>query len=256
LIQKFTDMGSATERWHLAIFVNEWCEGGKLTDYLSRVDYLKVPGRQMQMWCQQACAGLKAIHELGICHRNLNPGNVYLDSSGKAKIGGFAAFKFPRGPGCGFSYGRTDVGTPAIIAPEVDDGYEVTTKADMWAFGCCMYYWCTGTLPDLRITGVENALKNVSLHFGERIRGAIRMCLQVHPDVRNNAEEVWMYLSVVDAMQKKKKRAMGRLRGMIGAKQGIGHGNKGKLMGVVDMAQQNKLKLKLLVDKAKAGGGD
>ena len=30
------------------------------------------------------------------------------------------------GPGCGLSFGRCDVGSPIIIAPEVDDGYEVT----------------------------------------------------------------------------------------------------------------------------------
>ena len=216
-----------------------------------RIDTLKISGRQMQMWCQQSCAGLRAIHDLGICHRNLNPGNVYLDTSGKAKIGGFATFKFPRGPGCGFSYGRCDVGTPAIIAPEVDDGYEVTTKADMWAFGCCMYYWCTGTLPDLRFIGVEKALRSVSLHFGKRVRGAIRMCLQVHPDVRSNAEDVWMYLSVVDAMQKKKTLAMKRLRGIVGAKSDVSHGNKSRISQVVDMANNNKLKLKMLKEKAK-----
>ena len=53
LIQNFTIDGSATQRWHLAIFVSEWCPGGRLVDYLRCVDFLDVGGRQMQMWCQQ-----------------------------------------------------------------------------------------------------------------------------------------------------------------------------------------------------------
>ena len=253
LVQEFTELGSATQRWNLAIFVSEWCPGGRLIDYLRRVDYMQITSRTMQLWCQQACAGLKAIHEVGICHRNLNPGNIYLDAIGKAKIGGFAAFKFPRGPACAFSYGRCDVGSPPIIAPEVDDGYEVTTKSDVWAFGCCMYYFCTGTLPDLRRIGVEKALRNVSLHFGERVRGAIRMCLQVHPEVRSSAEEVWMYLSVLEQMQRKKSRALSRLRSTIGARSDINHGSKSRFSGLIDAATQNKLKLKLMNASEAAG---
>ncbi|GMH56135.1 hypothetical protein TL16_g02065 [Triparma laevis f. inornata] len=257
LIQHFTIDGSATQRWHLAAFVSDWCPGGKLVDYLRNIDYLNITARQMQMWCQQVAAGLKAIHELGITHRNLNPGNVYLDANGKAKVGGFMCFKTGRNPGCGFSYGRSDVGTPQVIAPEVDDGFEVSTKADIWAFGCCIYYWCTGTLPDLRQMGIDRALKNISLHFGNRVRGALRMCLQVHPEVRSNAEEIWMYLCVVDKMKEKKGRAMGRLRKMLTTNKKIDHGSHSKFGSMVDLAGQNKLKLKLLAmkDAKKAAGG-
>ena len=255
MIQHFELNGAATQRWNLAIFVSEWCEGGKLIDLLRGVDYLDVSGRQMQIWCQQVAAGLRALHELNIVHRNLNPGNIYLDGSGKAKLGGFMCMKASRGPGCGFSYGRCDVGSPMIIAPEVDDGYEVTTKCDIWAFGCCMYYMCTGVLPDLRMMGVEAALKNVSLHFGERVRGAIRMALQVHPQVRSSAEEIWMYLSVLDVVKKKKKRALDRLRKIVGAKEGVDHGAKSKFGGLMDSiqgGQGNMLKLKLAAAKEAA----
>ena len=130
------------------------------------------------------------MHELIVVHRILNPGNVYLGGGGKAKFGRFKFLKESCGPGCGFSFGRCDVGSPMIIASEVGAGYDVTPARDIWAFGCCMYYWCTGTLPDLRQLGVEKALKNVSLHFGARVRGAIRMALQTYPQVRSTADEI------------------------------------------------------------------
>ena len=133
---------------------------------------------------------MRALHELIVVHRILNPGNVYLGGGGKAKFGRFKCLKESCGPGCGFSFGRCDVGSPMIIAPEVGAGYDVTPARDIWAFGCCMYYWCTGTLPDLRQLGVEKALKNVSLHFGARVRGAIRMALQTYPQVRSTADEI------------------------------------------------------------------
>ena len=78
------------------------------------------------MWCQQVAAWLRPLHELNIVHRNRNPGDVYLDRGGKAKVGGLVCLKESRGPGFGLSFRRCDVGSPIIIAPEVDDGYEVT----------------------------------------------------------------------------------------------------------------------------------
>jgi serine/threonine protein kinase len=253
LIQSFTLHGAATMRWHLAVTVSEWCPGGRLVDHLRRVDSQSISENMMQRWCQQAAAGLKAIHSLGICHRNLNPGNVYLDKAGKAKIGGFMCLKAARGPGCTFSHGRCDTGSPMCIAPEVDDGYEVTIKADVWALGCCMYYWTTGTLPDLRRIGVDTALRSVSLHFGERVRGAIRMALQIHPEIRSNAEDIWAYLSVFkSSVGTKRLNALNKLRGKIAVKPGINHGAKSGIAAVISQASQtnNKFKLKLLANIA------
>ena len=99
--------------------------------------------------------------------------------------------------------------------------------------------------------GAEKAVRNVSLHFGSRVRGALRMCLQVHPEVRSNAEDIWMFLSVVDKMHEKKDRAMGRLRKMISVDKTVDHGTHSKFGSVVDLASQNKLKLKLLAMKGK-----
>ena len=83
------------------------------------------------------------------------------------------------------------------------------------------------------------------------------MCLQVHPTVRSSAEEIWMYLCVVDKMKEKKGRAMGRLRKMLSVDKTIDHGSHSKFGSIVDLAGQNKLKLKLLAMKEakKAAGG-
>lgn len=224
MIQKFTREGAAHQMFHLAGFVSEWCGGGKLVDYLRTVDYLNVDGQTMQHWCQNVAEALKTLHGAGIVHRNINPGNIYLDSGGRAKLGSYMCQKAARAPGCLFSFGRSDVGSWQMAAPEVENEYGVTPASDIFALGCCIYYFCCGATPNVGLYGVDGVVRQISLHFGNRVRGAVRMCLQPHPEVRADAEEVWKYLSVHEAMAQKKNRALAKLRGKIRAKAGIDHG--------------------------------
>ena len=53
---------------------------------------------------------------------------------------------------CSYSHGRSDYGTISrdLIAPEILQSYRaVSPKADVWAFGCCLYQWLTGALPSV-----------------------------------------------------------------------------------------------------------
>jgi len=183
-----------------------------------------------------------------LTHRNLNPGNVYLDNGGRAKVGGYMCFKAARAPGCIYSMGRCDTGSWSVVAPEVEAGYEVTPKSDIYAFGCCMFYWCTGRLPNVVRFGVEGCVREVSLHFGPRVRGAIRMCLQPNPEVRADAEELWKYLSVNEGLKMKKGRALAKLRKIVGTKKGVDHGSKSAFGRLVDDVGkvENKFLLKAL----------
>jgi len=251
LIQRFTLHGSAHQQWHLAAFVFEWCGGGKLVDYIRTVDFLEIDPHTMQGWCQNVAEGLKVLHELGLTHRNLNPGNVYLDSGGRAKVGGYMCFKAARAPGCIYSMGRCDTGSWSVVSPEVEAGYEVGPKADIFAFGCCMFYWCTGKLPNVAKFGVEATVREVSLHFGERVRGAIRMALQPNPDVRADSEELWKYLSVQDMVKQKRGRALAKLRRVVGAKKGIDHGDKSVFGRLVDQVTKTENKFLLAASKSK-----
>ena len=127
-----------------AVAFMEWCDGHQLVEKIQSITPIKIKAETMIMWTKQVLEGLSYLHLFGLIHQNINPGNIYLDSRGNAKIGGYMSCKVSRSPGCKLSYGRSDRGSHMCTAPEVQNGLEVTHKADVWDFGCCLFFWVTG----------------------------------------------------------------------------------------------------------------
>jgi serine/threonine-protein kinase len=92
----------------------------------------------------QAAAGLAAAHGCGVVHCDLKPDNIMLAHSGTAKLTDFGLAKIFGGADVGS--GRT-VGTPPFMAPELFDGTENTTAADVFALGATYYMLLTGETP-------------------------------------------------------------------------------------------------------------
>lgn len=151
-------------------------------------------------WSRDTAAALKAMHSKQLLHRNLNPRNVHIDATGRAVVTGYQVLKNPRVLGDEYSMGRADCGSPQVISPEVDDGFPVTAAADVWALGCCIYAWATGDstgahCSNLRDRSTDDIVRRVPRRFGTKLRSALRMCLQHHPERRASAQEVWKLLS-------------------------------------------------------------
>jgi len=94
---------------------------------------------------RQVCAGLAAVHELGVVHRDVKPGNVMLEHRGNAKLMDF---------GISLStdsavHDRPDtvVGTPHYLAPEQVRGDPADARADVFAMGVLLQELFTGGLP-------------------------------------------------------------------------------------------------------------
>ena len=149
---------------------------------------------ELEKWLAQVASGLRALHASGCTHRNLNPGNIYLDERRRAVVGGFQCIKTARAPGCPTSLGRADCGSACVIAPEVEDGGVAGTSADIWAFGCCLYRWITGELPRMRTLPIARALQRVPHAYSEKIRRVLRMALEPRPQSRATADDIWAVL--------------------------------------------------------------
>ncbi len=98
---------------------------------------------------RQVCAGVNALHRVGVVHRDLKSSNCfYVRQTGTVKILdlGIAAFEDPMVPIPG-SEDRTIVGTPESMAPEQIRGAPVDRRADVYAAGILIYELLTGRAP-------------------------------------------------------------------------------------------------------------
>src|SRR5262249_25053035 len=102
---------------------------------------------------RETAEGLAAAHQLGLIHRDIKPGNLWLEAS---KEDGNV---FRRGKVLGFGLARvldaddkltrsgTVLGTPAFMSPEQAAGEVVDARADLWSLGVVMYKMLTGKNP-------------------------------------------------------------------------------------------------------------
>jgi serine/threonine-protein kinase len=90
-------------------------------------------------------AGLDALHESGLVHRDVKPSNILLDDRGAAALTDFGiargrAYTVLTRPG-------QLLGTPDYMAPELIRGTPADTASDVYSLGCVGYECITGEPP-------------------------------------------------------------------------------------------------------------
>ncbi len=95
--------------------------------------------------CAGASAGLQALWDAGMVHRDVKPGNILLDTAGKIYVTDFGLAKNRLGSVLTLP-GET-VGSLDYMAPEQIRGDEVTGAADMYSLGCVLFECLQGRPP-------------------------------------------------------------------------------------------------------------
>ncbi len=95
------------------------------------------------------------IHELGMCHLGISPGNVICDTAGELRVtdAGFLAIRLPSRP---HNDPALDDRTP-YLAPEQLAGEKVDLTTDVYQLGVLVYEALTGRRPFLGNTIIETA---------------------------------------------------------------------------------------------------
>ncbi len=135
--------------------VMELVEGETLAD---RIAHGPIPVEEAIPLFLQIAEGLEAAHEKGVIHRDLKPANIKVTDDGNVKILDFGLAKAmapATGPESDPSESPTltqaatlrgqILGTAAYMSPEQAKGKEVDRRADVWAFGVCLYESLTGS---------------------------------------------------------------------------------------------------------------
>ncbi len=96
----------------------------------------------------QIASALAHIHERGLVHRDVTPGNILIRPDGISKLMDFGVVHTP---GAELTMVGQMVGTVAYIAPEQIDptitGGRVDARADLYALGVVLYVMLTGRRP-------------------------------------------------------------------------------------------------------------
>jgi serine/threonine protein kinase len=120
---------------------------------------------QAEAWSAtlQVADGLRAIHEVGVVHRDLKTANLMRDRAGTVKVMDFGIAK-QHGPGAGGATVTATgalMGTPEYMSPEQLRGDEVDFRSDLYSLGVVVYELFTGSPPFRGDTPVATIVKQL-----------------------------------------------------------------------------------------------
>ena len=103
------------------LIIMEFCAGGDIAKLIKSHKAQNVLIKEEVIWkyAHQIFEALKACHQHSrgkILHRDLKPGNIFLDKDGNIKLGDFGLSKLM---GNESVFANTHVGTPYYMSPEL-----------------------------------------------------------------------------------------------------------------------------------------
>lgn len=121
-------------------------EDGNLSDRLKSLlpEQQKLSESEILNYAKDIAAGLQAVHDLNICHRDVKPGNVMLHH-GRAILIDFGIARGDKDKTM-TGIGAT-IGTALYVPPEQIDRSRVTAQADQYSYGLILCQMLTGKLP-------------------------------------------------------------------------------------------------------------
>ncbi|WP_093719322.1 serine/threonine-protein kinase [Streptomyces sp. DI166] len=140
---------------------------------------------------------LAAAHRAGVLHRDVKPGNILLDRSGRVVLTdfGIATMEDP-GDGSATHLTRSGelVGSLDYLAPERAQGADPGPASDVWALGATLYAAVEGSSPFRRTSTFSTLTAIVSDPLPEPLRAGplapvLHRLLDKRPESRPEAEE-------------------------------------------------------------------
>ncbi|MFI0451620.1 serine/threonine-protein kinase [Actinomadura sp. 6N118] len=138
-VARLLDAGIADDRPYV---VMQYVPGLSLGDLIEAYDPLH--GGRLVRFARTLALGVAAVHDAGVLHRDVSPGNVIvmgdrptLIDFGIAQEAGASQITQP----------GMVIGTPAYLAPELIEGQRASTASDVFSWAATVAYAATGRPP-------------------------------------------------------------------------------------------------------------
>ncbi|WP_432058838.1 serine/threonine-protein kinase [Streptomyces sp. bgisy022] len=177
------------------LIVMELVDGPSLDDVLRERGTLQPP--EAARIGAEVMDALAAAHRAGVVHRDVKPGNVLLDRSGRIVLTdfGIATMEDPDdGSATHLTRSGELVGSLDYLAPERARGAEPGPASDVWALGATLYAAVEGTAPFRRTSAFSTLTAIVEDPLPEPGRAGplapvLHRLMEKAPDARPRAEE-------------------------------------------------------------------
>eukprot|EP00472_Partenskyella_glossopodia_P003137 CAMPEP_0197530472 /NCGR_PEP_ID=MMETSP1318-20131121/31971_1 /TAXON_ID=552666 /ORGANISM="Partenskyella glossopodia, Strain RCC365" /LENGTH=710 /DNA_ID=CAMNT_0043086333 /DNA_START=77 /DNA_END=2209 /DNA_ORIENTATION=+ len=189
-LTRYYDSGiSGSELW----IAMEFIDGGSVAA-LVRKKPMKED--EIAFVCKEIIFGLQYLAQHGSkIHRDIKGANILLSKDGRVKIADFGASRTLSKTG--FWAGKTFVGSPFWMAPEIVQTRSYDGKVDVWSLGCTCIEMACGKPPNYNLKPndvIKAILNNPSPKlpggFSDEFNAFVNSCLRKDPDRRPNLERL------------------------------------------------------------------